>query len=107
MRKQTCQQCGQEYGLNELVSVFGAVLCQPCSEEKLSESDQNQINEQTVFALSDPTICARCGTDGGEQKYDVFLNMPICQTCNNEMVNYRYPDWVKAFFAGIDYEWDF
>ena len=101
MREQTCEQCGQKHGLNELISVFGSVLCRSCGDQKLNASDKDQINEKTVFPLSDPTVCARCGTDGGSQEFPLFLDMPICQTCKDTMVNYRYPAWVKAFFAGI------
>lgn len=101
MREQPCEQCGKPYGRNELLSVFDRILCRPCGEESLGQSDQEQINDQTVFPLSDPTICARCGADGGDREYDLFLDLPICPTCNHSMVHYRYPTWVKSFFAGI------
>lgn len=101
MREQICQQCGKTFGLNELVSIFGEVMCRPCGDERLNTCDREQISEQTVFGLSDPTVCARCGADGGSQEYELFLDMPICPTCHDTMVNYRYPAWVKAFFAGL------
>ncbi|MEN8127121.1 MAG: hypothetical protein ABFR90_04860 [Planctomycetota bacterium] len=101
MREQICEQCGNKYGLNDLVSVFDSTLCQSCGEKRLKDAEQDQITDQSVFSLSDPTICARCGADGGNQEFEFFVEMPICENCRDAMVNYRYPAWIKGFFAGI------
>ncbi len=101
MREQKCEQCGQIYGLNDMASIFGSVLCRSCGEKVLEEADQDSINDETVFARHDPTICARCGADGGDVEYEQFLEMPICENCNDAMVHYKYPVWVKAFFVSI------
>ena len=72
MRKQECKHCGQTFGLSQLYSVFDEVLCHGCADKRLKDVPQKDITSQTVYAMRDSTLCARCGADNGLDAYDSF-----------------------------------
>jgi hypothetical protein len=96
MRKQDCKHCGQGFGLNQLYSVFDEVLCQSCADKRLKDVPRKEVTPKTVYAMHDPTVCARCKADNGLDAYDLFLEVPICTPCRNHMKHYPFPLWIKA-----------
>ncbi len=101
MRKGNCDKCGQSFVLNELVSVFNETLCDRCTEDRLKNTAQERITGETVYRLTDPTICARCGADGGQQEYGLLLEAPVCDSCGDYMRKYPFPLWIKAACLGL------
>ena len=101
MRKGNCDKCGQSFVLNELVSVFNETLCDCCTEDRLKNTAQERITGETVYRLTDPTICSRCGADGGQQEYGLLLKMPVCDSCGEHMRKYPFPLWIKAACLGL------
>ncbi len=101
MRKGNCDKCGQSFGLNELVSVFDETLCDRCAEDRLKNTAEDRITGETVYRLTDPTICSRCGADGGQQEYGVLLEAPVCDSCREHMQKYPFPLWIKAACLGL------
>lgn len=101
MRKGNCDKCGQSFGLNELASVFNETLCHCCTEDCLKDTAKERITDQTVYSLKDPTICTRCGADGGQQEYGLLLEVPVCDSCRDYMRKYPFPLWIKAACLGL------
>ncbi len=96
MQKQSCDNCGESFGLNDLISVFDETLCHKCTDSRLENTDPEQNTEETVYRLVDRTICARCLADNGTEEFELFLDMPFCGNCREQSQHYPFPLWVKT-----------
>lgn len=101
MREQTCTKCGKSFPLNEMVYIYGDVFCHPCGDEHLETVDPENLSDEELHPMTDPTICSRCQSDNGRLEYDLFLEMPVCENCKEFMQDYPFPIWIKAAAVGL------
>lgn len=101
MQKQSCDNCGESFGLNELVSVFDETLCHKCTDSRLENTDPEQNTEKSVHRLVDRTVCTRCQADNGTEEFELFLDMPFCDNCREHAQHYPFPLWVKTACLGL------
>lgn len=90
MRKGTCITCRAESAIAEMRAMDGQIYCDPCVT-KAAESGQHG----EIFRISDPTICAKCSTDWGNNELPRVGGLPYCSTCREQLYNYPFPSWLK------------
>jgi hypothetical protein len=47
----------------------------------------------------DPTVCAQCAKDCGDEELPRIANLPVCEKCDDYFRNRPYPTWLKVSFA--------
>jgi hypothetical protein len=47
----------------------------------------------------DPTICAKCATDWGNNELLKVGGLPYCPSCREQLFNFPFPQWLKAGLA--------
>ncbi len=55
-------------------------FCRPCAD-RYWEASGHVIPASWVAPLSDPTVCARCGRDGGDAELPARRGRPTCPPC--------------------------
>jgi hypothetical protein len=99
MRTMACEGCGKVLGMNDLYEVLGRRLCQPCGEKELAEKAPGRKAEEIVEPLLDPTVCAICEKDAGNEELRTVAGAPVCEACEQGLRRRPVPGWVKA--AGV------
>ncbi len=97
MRMATCEACGVRHPLAETIAVQDKTLCQACAEEFARQRGGSDDLARQV----DPTICANCGADNGEQPHELLVGLPACGTCIAYYRNRPFPGWVRVGFAAL------
>ena len=102
MRKTTCLKCASEVPLGDSFGVFANnPLCEPCANEDLAGHDPGKLAAGTVVRNTDPSICARCGTDWGSATLATVSGAPMCSKCVAFVRNYPFPRWIKVSAAAV------
>jgi tetratricopeptide (TPR) repeat protein len=99
MRRGRCESCGQEFPLNETVSVLDHSYCQPCAEKALEGRDD--ISQEAVSRNHDPTVCAECGHDNGCLELGRLADVPVCPDCESKYRRRPFPLWVKIGMLAV------
>src|SRR3954468_104307 len=94
MRKATCTSCSTEQPMAQLRAMDSKIYCEPCVT-KTAESGTHG----NIFRISDPTICAMCSTDWGNNELQKVGGLPYCPTCREKLYNYQFPNWLKIGLA--------
>lgn len=56
----------------------------------------------SVVRLTDPTVCAKCGTDWGDRDLtEGGGRVALCERCREAARNYAFPNWIKISFAAL------
>jgi hypothetical protein len=95
MRKGICATCNAELPLAHLRAMDGKIYCEPCVG-KAAESGQHGV----IYNVSDPTICAKCSTDWGNNELPKVGGVPYCNACREQLYHYPFPQWLKVSLAG-------
>ena len=77
-----------------MYSAAGAIKCATCAEIT-AKSGTNP----TIRRVSDPTICANCSTDWGNNELQTVAGLPCCDQCRDKFYNYPFPKWLRASLA--------
>jgi hypothetical protein len=78
----------------------GKTYCEPCVWTKAREAKAR--GESGAYkALTDNTICARCGVDNGSSDLKLVGNLPLCPSCGGLAQNFPYPQWLKMTLLGL------
>lgn len=101
MRQRQCERCQCTQPMNEMVSVRGQEFCRLCAEALIGERDKSTFQEGDILLLTDPTICGRCGSDGGEAVYEALAGSPMCAPCTQYLRAHPYPAWLKIAAAAL------
>ncbi|WP_113638450.1 hypothetical protein [Nubsella zeaxanthinifaciens] len=100
MKKTDCEICDQkELPLNDTIKIDGKVYCANCLETHFP--DQTMLAGKKIEKEVDPTICASCAKDFGEQELQKISTYPVCQQCEIDIKERVFPLWVKLFFIAV------
>ncbi len=97
MRVSTCEACGGQHPLGQMLNVQGRTLCAACGAQFF----QGRAGNQRAVRHVDPTICVNCGADNGDAPHGELMKLPTCPRCIAFYRNRPFPGWVKAAFAAI------
>ncbi len=95
MQTVKCENCGQQFPMNETFRINAVVLCRVCGEQAASE--QKDIDIKSVKQQIDPTICFNCGKDHNQQHLPMLAGLPVCLQCETFFRHRPFPHWVKVF----------
>jgi hypothetical protein len=85
--------------MREMFDVGGRTFCETCADAFCRE--HGDTAEASIRQHVDPTICANCGFDGGEQPHGQLMRSPMCAKCIDFFRNRPFPKWVVLSFAGV------
>jgi hypothetical protein len=54
--------------------------------------------DEALRPLTDPTVCANCGADNGDEELPRLGGAPVCSTCAEYFRKRPFPTWVKVSF---------
>lgn len=100
MKFVTCGICRNEKTpANSSVLVDDVVLCENCLKQNFpTDAD---LNGKSLVREFDPTICTQCSGDFGEVPLKRVGSYPMCDWCKQKLEARIFPNWVKAFLAGV------
>lgn len=101
--------------MNEAFSVAERPFCGPCLKQLLSEPNHGNVSADGIHRMVDPTVCANCQADNGQQEWATVAGLPACATCTDFFRNRPFPNWLKVSFvvflgvavAAFVYNWRF
>jgi len=70
----------------------------PCADQKVADIQQSK-GALAVTRGVDPTICFKCSADYGDQVLPTVSGLHACESCLNQVLNFRYPTWLKTAAA--------
>src|SRR5262249_7013374 len=91
-----CQGCASSVPMNDSVRIHERALCIPCAEKEVAASP---VPKEAISHIPDPTVCTKCGADGGERILPLVAQVPVCQKCESGLRERPFPAWVKLGFA--------
>src|ERR1700685_1988645 len=94
MRVGVCNTCGMKSHIRSFYEMDGKTYCEPCVWAKAREAKARGESGEYV-ALSDHTICARCGLDNGTTDLQLVGKLPMCPSCGGLVQSFPYPQWLK------------
>ena len=97
VKKATCNHCGKEFSIGEMVSADEQFLCIPCAEAALSGGAELG----RVTRLVDNTICGNCHEDWGRDELAPVAGIPMCRKCTEHFRHRPFPVWVKVAAAAL------
>jgi len=86
--------------MSETCLVDGRPLCGKCASA-FGDEELNALSDEDVVRQVDPTICAKCGVDNGEQEHGRVAGSPTCEACDYQLRHRPFPGWVKLSLAGL------
>jgi len=98
MIKRKCEQCGQEFPMNETILAGTHVVCEPCCRQILASPNAGQLKLERE---ADPTICVNCRSDNGSIEWHKLAGLPVCNQCETFFRNRPFPNWIKLSFAAV------
>jgi hypothetical protein len=101
VKQLACEGCGRRLPMNDLHSVFGRTLCETCKDRAIEERPDGRAPAESVFQHRDPTVCAACGKDCVMVELAKVAGLPVCPTCEAQLLKRPFPAWVKLSFAAI------
>ena len=96
MRRSVCSSCGRDAPINDTIVVDEDVMCLECANEQLSQADPDTLESKQIVRQADPTICALCGTDHGDDELGMLAALPVCPACEQRCRHWKFPVWLKA-----------
>lgn len=100
MKKLVCSVCHEpDKPMDDTIKVEGHIFCIPCFDKHFT--DESKLEGKQIEKELDPTICAKCTKDFGENELDKISIYPVCDDCKIEIKNSTFPTWVKAFLAAV------
>jgi hypothetical protein len=87
--------------MGEAFSVATRTLCLECADKFFKERGQTKVQRGEVTRLVDPTVCAQCTKDFGDQELPRIANLPVCEKCDGLFRNRPFPTWLKVSFAAF------
>jgi hypothetical protein len=99
MRQVACAACEANVPMSEAFSIAERSLCQKCAEQFITERGKGGVKRGEITRQVDPTICAHCSADAGQEAWPTVANLPACTKCESFFRNRPYPTWLKASFA--------
>jgi hypothetical protein len=99
MQKAQCGLCGKTVPLNDSITVMGQPVCVTCAEREFEENPEYGGGD--ITANIDPTVCAKCGKDGGLSVLEKVMEYPVCPECALTVKNYPFPRWIKLSALGL------
>jgi hypothetical protein len=97
MRRVTCERCEQAVPVNECFLALGKTVCGSCLERMKAGGAEFRTDE-ALRPLTDPTVCANCGADNGDEELPRLGGAPVCSTCAEYFRKRPFPTWVKVSF---------
>src|SRR6187549_2880803 len=101
MRQAACAACEKRVPMREAFSVAQRTLCVDCADQFLKEQGKGTVQPGDVSRLVDPTVCAECSKDCGDQELSTIANLPVCEACDNRFRNRPFPSWLKISFVAF------
>ena len=95
-----CNTCGMKSHIRSFYEMDGKTYCEPCVWAKAKEAKARGESGEYV-ALSDHTICARCGLDNGTTDLQLVGNLAMCPACGGLVQSFPYPQWLKMSMVGL------
>jgi hypothetical protein len=95
MRKANCTTCNAAAPVSSLYTVDGAIYCEPCANQRYDQI-KAAGGVSDVLTATDPTICARCGLDNGNNELLKTAGLPLCMPCTQAVMERPFPTWLKA-----------
>jgi hypothetical protein len=100
MKHTTCNTCNATtIPMSESIKIDGSVFCVNCYNAKFPY--EHNLAGRKVEECFDSTVCAFCQKDNGTLDLPKKSKYPICDDCVKDINKRTFPNWVKAFFAGI------
>lgn len=99
MKETQCQQCENNYPMNQTLIIADHIICENCVEEFIGT--QEGITQEMIRANFDPTICVNCQKDSGDVELDILAGAPVCDQCHAFFKNRPFPTWIKVSFAAL------
>ncbi|MGW8257702.1 MAG: hypothetical protein ACWGMZ_09480 [Thermoguttaceae bacterium] len=99
MKTLSCESCGQEKPMQDMLNISGHQLCQVCGEKFFQE--RPNLSRQEATKHVDPTICVNCGKDNGDTPHELLTQQPTCAACIAFFRNRPFPRWIKASFVAL------
>jgi hypothetical protein len=93
-----CEQCGDEFPINETLRVEERTLCDACCDKVLA---QEHAPRKNLERQADPTVCANCRKDNGTAVLPLLAGLPVCGTCEAFFRHRPFPAWIKLALAAV------
>jgi tetratricopeptide (TPR) repeat protein len=94
MRQLECTECRKSVPAATGFVVNDQYLCEPCANQKVAAL-QKAKGKLSVVRGQDPTICFKCSADFGSQELPRLAGMNLCSPCQQQIIDFRYPAWLK------------
>jgi tetratricopeptide (TPR) repeat protein len=101
MRSASCAACEKSVPMREAFSVAERTLCLECANKFFKERGQTKVKPGEVTRLVDPTVCAQCAKDCGDEELPRIANLPVCKECDHLFRHRPFPTWLKVSFAAF------
>ena len=100
MKLVTCGICRNEKTpVNSSLRIDDVVYCENCLKQNFpTDAD---LEGKSIVREFDPTICTQCSNDFGEVHLKHVGSYPMCDWCKQKLEARIFPNWVKAFLAGV------
>jgi tetratricopeptide (TPR) repeat protein len=85
--------------MSETLLVRELPVCGHCAEGVLAS--QTGLTDKDVARTRDPTICAECKADNGQEDWPRLAGFPVCLDCEGKYRNRPYPGWLKLSFVAL------
>ena len=100
MKLVTCGICRNEKTpVNSSLQIDDVVYCENCLKQNFPTDDD--LKGKSLVREFDPTICTQCSNDFGEVHLKHVGSYPMCDWCKQKIEARIFPNWVKAFLAGV------
>lgn len=95
MRRAPCRTCKNPLPIAKLYVLDGVLVCEPCATRRVADA-QAGGRQVVVERAQDPTICAQCGADRGDQDWLKVAGTPLCFRCRQRFYEVPYPAWMRV-----------
>lgn len=95
MRRAPCRTCKNPLPIGKMYVIDGVMVCEPCATRRVQDA-QAGGRQVVVEHAQDPTVCAQCGADRGEQDWMKVAGTPLCFRCRQRFYEVPYPAWMRV-----------
>ena len=100
MRRAPCRTCKNPLPIGKLYWLDGVMVCEPCATRRVKDA-QAGGRQVVVEHAQDPTICATCGADRGDQDWMKVAGTPLCFRCRQRFYEVPYPAWMRVSLLAL------